>query len=460
MTVSFKKTIIFALITSTLGFGIYYFEFVVKEKHSAEKSISDRIFKLKPEEITFFQIKKGDQTISLQKAATGWQIIDPIQDLADQGIMTELINNFSEQKSQRLETSTVNLSEYGLVNPAATLMIKNNQGVTENIKIGTQKNFEGLSFAQINDDVSSVFIVQPIWLTKAEQNISFFREKRLYRENLSELIKIRIKALNDEVVLEKKDQMWFSVKHPEYLLDQNIIRNAIKELAETTIQEYLFEGEPSDKEKKSKGLLKSPVQIEFESNKGSWMTFVKMSEADRALFALTSKPTYLVKLDMSRWDRFANFNLDALRDRKAGLVFSIKSIQKFFAQIQKVDYEFHNENQTWVLKSNLPPESEFSPIAAEKLLNQIHDLQIYEFVTPDVARKFDGKNMVILKSATDQLVFQLNWGPLLKTKFKGIEQEVYLARTQLSKDIFAIEKSKIDELLTNKIFKKNIEKKE
>jgi hypothetical protein len=106
-----------------------------------------------------------------------------------------------------------------------------------------------------------------------------------------------------------------------------------------------------------------------------------------------------------------------------------------------------NENQTWILKSKLPEENEFLPTQAEKTLSQIHDLEISEFTDPDQAKKFEGKNMIILKSSSDQLVFQLNWGPLIKMKLQGLEKEVYLARTQ-------IDKSKIDDLNFDRVFKK------
>jgi Domain of unknown function (DUF4340) len=452
--VNFKKTFVLAGLTLVIGVGIYYFEFIQKNQKKIQTDISSKIITFNPEDINFFQIQKKDLTITLQKNNNIWLLTEPLQDQADQGIVEDLIKKFSEQNMQSLETTAnQNLAEFGLDQPEATFIWKSNLGHSEKIQIGSQKNFEGQSFAKLNDD-PKIRIVQSIWLSKSKESATYFREKRLYRTNLADIVKLNVKSLNDHFQLEKKDQLWISPEFPNYEFDQNKVRQIIKDFAESTIQSYIFEGEPSEKEKKKKGLFKAPVQIEFESLNQTWGASLNLDDKEKTLFAITTKPTYLVSLDMSRWEKFANVTLDSLRDRKRLMTFSITDVQKFYAKIQNFEYDFINEKQSWLLKSKLPDQSEFLPVQAEKILNNIHDFEISEFVSSDIAKKFEGKNMIILKSSTDELIFQLNWGPSLKMKFNGVEKEVYLARTQLSQSIFAIDKNKIDELNMDRIFKK------
>lgn len=449
----FNKTVAFGIITAMIGFIIYYFEFIQKEQIQNEQQNSMFVIKSQPQDINFLQIQNNKSILTLQKNNQIWQIIEPIQDQADQVIMTDLIKNLSEQKTQNIETATdVNLSEFGLEQPQVVYLWKSSTGQSEKIQISSQKNFEGQSFAKISDELK-VRIVDPIWMAKAESSVTFFREKKLYRGDISKLNHIKIKSLNEEFVLKKNEQKWIYPKSPEIELDQNKIRKMIKDFSEATIQNYISEGEASEKDLKIKGLLKPLSQIEFANVDEIWNVSLNLSETDKALYGLTSKPSFLIQLDISQWEKFANANLDSLRDRKSLMTFSITDVQKFFAKIQNINYEFLNENQTWNLKSNLPENNEFLPIESEKILNQIHDLEISEFVAPELAKNFDGKNMVILKSANDQLIFQLNWGPLVNIKSNGLEKEVYLARTQLSKNIFAIDKNKIDDLNLNRVFK-------
>lgn len=454
----FKKTGLLFVITIAAAAAIYYFEFVQKEKTKNEQEISNTVFKLKSDDINYLQIQSHsqlkNQMVTLQKTEKGWQLSDPLQDSADESVVVELLKLFSEQKMQNVENQNIkNLSEFGLDMPVATYIWKNNQGASEKIQIGSQKNFEGLSFAKLNDD-PQIRIVQSAWLAKSEQNLTYYREKRHYRENLSTLSKIKIKSINDEFSLEKKDNLWFSSKFPDYILDQNKVRQMIKDFSEATIQDYISEGDPSEKEKTEKGILHAPVKIEFENNNNIWSSELNLNEKDKSLYALTSRPTFLIKLDISRWEKFANITLDSLRNRTFLMTFSITDVQKIYTKINAKETEFNNENKTWLLKSKLPQDTEFLPIQAEKFLDEVHNLEISEFIEPEIEKKFEGKNMIILKSSNDDLLFQLNWGPLLKMKFRGLEKEVFLARTQLSKHIFVIDKTKLDDLNIDRVFKK------
>jgi hypothetical protein len=49
-----------------------------------------------------------------------------------------------------------------------------------------------------------------------------------------------------------------------------------------------------------------------------------------------------------------------------------------------------------------------------------------------VRDKFTGKNMMILKTASDKLLLQLNWGPSYIVNKNGVDTEYFYARTQLS----------------------------
>ena len=440
-----------------IGYGIYYFEFVKPNQLQNQKESSARIMTFRPEDINFLQIQNKGVALTLQKNAHSWQIIEPIQDQADQAIVADLIKNLIEQKMQNIETAAnAQPSEFGLDQPAVSYLWKNNSGQSEKIQISSQKNFEGQSFAKINDE-QKIRIVDQVWLSKAEQNATYFREKRLYREDLSVLTKVKIKSLNDEFILQKVDQKWICPEQAGIDLDQNKVRKIIKDFAEATIQDYVFEGEASEKDLKIKGLMKPKSHIEFEGEKTAWSASLNLSDIDKTLYAMTSKPSFLVKLDISQWEKFANVTLDSLRDRKSLMTFPITDVQKFYAKNKNTNYEFINENQTWKLTSKLPENNEFLPIEAEKILSQIHNLEISEFVSPALAQQFEGSNMIILKTTGDQLVYQLNWGPDIKIKINGLDKEVYLARTQLSKNIFSIDKNKLDELNFNKVFKQKPE---
>ena len=447
---NFKKTAALGFLTLSIGAGIYYFEFYKKEKDRLEKERSEKLLQLNVDNITFFSIEKNNDTITLQKINNDWSLLEPVQDKADVIVIEQILKDIDQQKLQIIETHK--LQEFGLEKPLAKIIFKNNQGRSQKISVGTEKNFENLPFIQI-DDKPIISVGKSSWLDIVEKNITYFREKRLYRQDLAKIIKVEVKSLNDKFTLIKDKQKWISPEHPEDELDQNIVREYIKIWAESSVREYLSEAEPSETDKRKKGLAQSKVELSFESEQDSWDVILNLDEKDKALYALTSRPTHLMTLDISRWEKFANANLDQMRDRTTLMTFSKNEVEKIYYKYNGNEAQLENQNSTWVLKTPQPEHLDFNPIAVEKFLDRVHDLKISEFITADVAKKFIGLNMIILKSANDKLIFQLNWGPLLKLRFRGVEKEVYLARTQIGSMIFALDKEKIEALGFSDILK-------
>lgn len=478
---NFKKTLALVFFTFLIGAGIYYFEFYKKEKDLLEKQRNEKLLQLNIDEITYFSIEKNtaensdeknseqknNSVITLQKINNEWSILEPIQDKADVIIINQILSDVDAQKLQRIEiqanvneknrtgppvVTALELKEFGLEKPLAKIIFKNNQGRSQKINVGAEKNFENLPFIQI-DDKPIISVGKTSWLDIVEKNVTHFREKRLYRQDLGKIVKVEVTSLNDRFVLAKDKQKWSSPEHPDFVLDQNLVRESIKTWAESAVRDYLTEAEPSEKDKTKKGLAAPKVHLRFETEQDSWDVSLNLDEKDKALYALTSRPTHLTVLDVSRWEKFANATLDQLRDRTTLMSFSKNEVEKIFYKYNTIETQLENQNSTWILKSPLPDKADFNPLAVEKFLDRLHDLKISEFVIPEVAKKFSGQNMAMLKAGNDKLIFQLNWGPLVKLPFRGIEKEVYLARTQISPMIFALEKDKIELLGFSDILK-------
>ena len=111
---------------------------------------------------------------------------------------------------------------------------------------------------------------------------------------------------------------------------------------------------------------------------------------------------------------------------------------------QEVNLIFNSGS--WLMGSSSSPYLEMDAGQIGRILKKIHDLKISQFIDADAKAKFVGNSMLILKSNTDKLVLQLNWGPAIKIKKGDVERDYFLARTHLSDVIFALEKTSIDNL--------------
>lgn len=455
--VKYIKIVIFVFVSlATLG-GVYYWQVTLPAKKALEEAESKKIIKLNVDQINYIEVKNKNQTIIVMKGAQGWSLQEPVVDKADDAYILQLLENLSKESVLAVakQGADIKWSEFGLDQNVLSLLFKNNLGNSQKLIVSEMKNFEGLHYARMDND-DRILLIHAKWPEQILQKSVYYREKKLYRGAVAGLRTIQFKSLSDQFTLNYQEGQWYSKEKPEYVLDQDLVHNLIKDISESTIQDYLVEGEPSLAELKSKGLIgQKNLEVQFFTVQDSWKVSLQLSEEDKAIYALTEKPTFLIKLDVSRWQLFGNVTLDGLRDRKSIMRFDLGKVKQFFYKVDSVKAQLTQQQEKW----NFATDSELKKDYIEqdkvkKVINDIHNLQISYFLDDKMANQFVGNNMVIFKSSSDQLLFQFNWGPLIKLNLNGQEKEVYLARTHLSDMVFAIEKSDIDNFEFEKFYEK------
>lgn len=444
------KALLFALLTFGVVLMIYYFDYKAEEKqlNNEQAYISNQAIS----GINYINVIKDDLKVGLQKNEDGkWYVIEPIQDAADDFKIEELLIQLGKQrqisiaKKSESDFSIDDLKEFGLDKPAIEFSFKNKSGLTKKISVGRVKNFEGYSFLRV-DSENKILLADPIWFEKSNYGLIYYREKKLYRDNLANIVKVKVKSLREKFELQLKNDKWQLV-NSEVSLDQNRVRDVLKKISETNIVQYVFEGEPSTKLISEKGLSNTDVNLELHTQSSFWSVNLSLRPDEKALYALTERPTYLVKIEIPAWETIGNLNIDSLRDRTSALAFNLKEVQNFYYKTESDEFNFSFVAGAWKSKSLSSANISPNPEKLKNLIEKVHNLKISEFLdTPASQGKFEGKNMLILKSLNQKLVLQLNWGPLFKMNKGGKSNEYYYARTHLYGDTFAIEKKLIDEL--------------
>lgn len=459
-----SKTSLFGGLTILLALTVFYFEYYQEQSTAKQKSEQARVLSFQADQINLIELQKNDQKVVVQKSEKGWTLIEPIQDIADNDQIEELIQTLADERmivvaKESNGLTEQDLAEYGLNPPIAVYNFKNNSGSSKKISIGSQKNFEGNGFVRV-DSENKVLVVTSVWHNKALNDLIFYREKRLFRKPLVEVKHVKIKSLQDQFELVRSDDNKWSAVGFGFDLDQNKVRDFLKKISETSIQEYVVDGDPSDVLIKEKGLNNSPIQIEMKTQDINWTVHMNQNEKDRTIYALTDRPTYLVKLDITGWEFFGNMKLDSLRDRTSLTRFNLSEVKKVYFKKDGKEMSFLKEQENWKALQETPANKKYIDYEVGKVLNRIHDIEISEFIDkkPDA---FKGNNMVILKTDSDRLVYQLNWGPEFKISKGSTNKDYFYARTQAAQTIFALEKSKVESLGIDNIYEplQQVEKK-
>ena len=436
-----NKTAVFALLTISLTAFVYFYEYQNSlEKEKAEQS---EILQFDISQISYFQIIKPDLKIAFQKNEKGWQLIEPIFEDADSQKVEELLTVLSTEAPEATVKTTDStfsepeLSEYGLDKPAITFVFKNNAGLTRKISVGSVKNNENQSYLQV-DSGNRIILGGTTWSTRAQDNLIYYHDKRLFRESMATVKRISIKSLNEKIEIKRNDNKWVA-SETSHELDQVQIRDILRKIGDAQIEEYVFEGEPSQSLLKEKGLDNPAVTIELSTDNTSWLAKLSANNKDRKLYLLSDRPTYLAQVNPLVWETVAGLTNDGLRDRITAFAFNAEEVKKIYFKNNDKETNLIFNSGAWLMGSTNSPYLEVDKAEISKTIKNIHNLKISEFIDENVKEKFVGQNMLILKSDTEKLVLQLNWGPAFTIKKDGVEKEYFYARTHLSDSIFALD---------------------
>lgn len=449
-----NRTAIFAFLTLVTVSLVYLFDYDAEKKQ--EQKDTAVVLDYQIDQINYFQIIKGESKLALQKNEQGWSLLEPIQDIADNDNVEDFLKRMTTEKQISVVKNTkedlteIELKEFGLDKPEAVFVFKNNLGNTKRISVGSVQNYEGDSYLRV-DSENKVLLVRSVWTSQAKNDMIYYRDKRLFRGNLAHIDNIRIKSLRDDFQMHKIDNIWAG-KGEMVPLDQNKVRELLSSIVDAKIEAYLFEGEPSHRIIQEKGLEKEKaIYLELSSVDTSWAAAINLHVQDKTLYALTERPTFLVRLEVDAWEKFGNLEMDGFKDRTTPLAFNRKEVSKLYFKENGTEKEISVEGGNWSFKKG-----DSFQILDQQLINntidQIHEMKISSFIEDDkVKEKFSGSNILILKSAADKLLLQLNWGPSFSVTKDGKSQDYYYTRTHQSDVIFAMEKPLIDSLALTKL---------
>lgn len=433
------------LVALVVGYAIY--DFKSDEKITKEKEEASYLIPLKPEQISGLKIKNKAGEVEVTRNKDGWMMTVPLKELADSTAIDNYLSAVVDEKSTDvvLEKDKIDWSQFGLDQPRGILTLKDNAGKETTIAVGNIKNFQGDAFLRRNNEMR-VLIGANTWFVRIDQNLTDFRDKRIFRGSL---MGIRGVALNGYHLIRKNDT-WIATEHPDYHLDQNKVRELLSMLNQTSGLEVIAEGKIKPKEEADWGFKKPSVSISLQYEDGKkW--HAEFAQANKITRVRTSDPEVTLKIAPSDMGKFLSADLDSLRDKAEPFQFDRSAVAEVEislpAEKLKEKLKFKLQNQEWI------SEGQAGHVDQDKLkatFIRIHGDLAIEFVKDQL----EPTGFVTLHDKNGKEIFSLQWGNLQKRKYDGIDNSVYLAKTSLSPETFTILASDIDNLKLDQILLK------
>jgi hypothetical protein len=436
-----KSTWIF--LTAVLALGAFTFwDFQNEKNEQTRKSEQATLIPFKADQIQSFSIENKAQKIELNKTVDGWKLISPYQDWADNSVVDEFLNQLTQQKSLSVirPKDSVNWATYGLNDSPVkiTLVHQNKQELT--YLVGDKKSFENNSYLRKKGG-ADVILAAGDWSAWAQKTPFDFRDVRLWRGKIGAVDHFEIKNANGLFKFDRHENKWSLEGHPEVHLDQNKVHGLVSLMSETKASSLLAEKEIPAAEKTRVGLNKPEVTILLKADDKKWTAEV-VKNKDQSVYALTSEPLFLVRLEMDFFQKLSSVSLNTLKDKKELFDFN-KDL------VKQIEYQSPIKKQTLVLKDsgwslNNDPQLIVQQDRVKKLLESLNGL-----ITPGFAddhRDFKAQNKIVLKNAESLDLFELSWGSFEKRKLDNIEKSIALAKSSLSAEYFYLDQTDIDKL--------------
>ncbi|MBM4054197.1 MAG: DUF4340 domain-containing protein [Planctomycetes bacterium] len=276
------------------------------------------VFTFDKEAVSQLQIKTNDSDIICEKKGEFWRITEPLQDLADSQKIKDIVaklKNLEIAREDFLPEGEVNLSKFGLDNPAYTVTVTE-RGHVQSVIFGY--SLDDKVYAKRVDE-QTLFLLKDIILAEIKKKPNDLRDRAVVRfdsHGSYGINKLEFKTSSGLISIEKSlDLDWVIRKPIDIYADQDTTKNFIEKIKTLEIADFVSD-KPDDL---SIYGLKEPVfevSVTKEENKELAKFYVgnKLPDGNKCYVKRVGEDPVYTVLTAEFYDRLEN-SLIAFRDR-------------------------------------------------------------------------------------------------------------------------------------------------
>jgi hypothetical protein len=480
---SFRWTWVVAIgVAALVAFTI--FDSKRSSKEAEAKKQESSLFKFKSADIKKIEISTifGEKTLE-RKTPDHWQLLQPIEDSADDQVVNSLLSTFAAEKS--LSTITENAdpkndTTYGFDAPISKVKLTASDGRTEELKVGRVKAYDGSLYVRIDNDPKVLLAGQALG-NQIDKPALELRDKHLYRpKEGGDTVKITRfeirqddptdKTLPAEIDLAKDGDNWKITKglvgDSDYPVLNDKVQAYIDQVKATRALSYNSDspkgnanGGKKSGDKKTNGLDKLALDIRFYSDSSGAGASTNTSDGKKAepffridfaapdatlkgkapeVDAKSSDVSSIAKVYKSGFESMKK-HVDDFLDKKYPFDFKKDAVSKIKVMTGDGSLEFVRKGIVWELADpSLHKDVDSAKVAA--LVEKLHGIEAVRILEPLKKDQKSGlksnpmlKNAssIILSQDSGEPVFEFFWGDAIIEKASAgkPESKYYPART-------------------------------
>lgn len=402
---SFKSTYIFLiLVVAVAAFAVYDYQQQKQNELSAQNN--KKLFpQIELKNVHRLQLN-GPQKFVIEKKDGRWNLLAPVEDLADQEAVNSYLSRIFEQEVVRLPSEELkDMDQYGFQTPFASIEFMTSEA-SHVITVGTQRSFNDGYYLR-RDAEKDLYVGSSGWTELVLKLPDELRNKFLFL-NSNELSNIKVQSEKGLLELTNQKDLWFIEGQPEFPLSQEEVEDYLLQIKTLRAESITQQNPPN---RKADLIIKAQRKDESQ-----WAIQIWKTSDTEALAKVESWPsTYkLSRSKVSFLDR-ADYEL---KDKQAPFKFRRDDVASF------------KYNNAAVETDN---------VRTNSLIGAVKNLRVQTYRPKS---KKDFKHKLELFDKTGGTLFKMEWSE----PFEIQGSQVVIAKTALHESAFTVAAQLVNEL--------------
>lgn len=202
------RLILLALVVVGLGAFIYFYE---RHQPTTDelKEREEKVFAtLDRDAVVAIEVVNDKGRFELTKDGDDWKLTAPLEDRANRGAISSLLSTLTSLKAERtLDSSDLDLAEYGLKEPKLAVTLTDNSGAARTLKLGDALPL-GSTRAALTGDGGTVYLVSKYVADDLDKDLSGWRSTDLTDVLSTDVASLTLRVDDRRVAVARSAGTW------------------------------------------------------------------------------------------------------------------------------------------------------------------------------------------------------------------------------------------------------------
>src|SRR5688572_11419462 len=241
-----QTTAALAVILAILGGAYYLYEIRWAPAREEAASRKGRVFAVEPKDVTKVEIKRGPETLRLERAADGWEMTAPVKARANGTEVDGLLTTILTAKIDReIAANPASPAEFGLDKPVADIDVTLKDGKQVGLAVGAKSPTGVWVYASEKGKPAVVMLPDSV-AREATRPAGDLRDRTIVAYNRAEVTGFDIVSPDGAISVQPGEAGRWSITRPVALpADSDVATDFLDKLSGGRIKEFVAESPPT-----------------------------------------------------------------------------------------------------------------------------------------------------------------------------------------------------------------------